>query len=313
MSRAAGGKSGPAWKRVFLGPLGLRAGWRLLIFLALSMGMGILAGWALQKIPHDPTAGWAPRTFIVIEGVSFLTAWLAIAIMGRFERRSLAAYGLPLRGVLGRFFWKGSLWGLVAVVGLVALIGLAGGLRIDGLVQTGSALFVSSQLWLIAMLFLGLFEELYFRGYPLFTLSTGMGFWPASVLLSATFGALHYFTKPMENWVDALSVALIGLFLCLTLRRTGSLWFAVGFHFSFDYAALILFGAPNTGNNGRSIADRILNVSYIGPDWLTGGPRGIEASALVFIVIALLFATFHFRYRDVRYPLVEPETSRPRS
>ncbi|HEY2954997.1 MAG TPA: type II CAAX endopeptidase family protein [Candidatus Eisenbacteria bacterium] len=293
------------WRTLFVGRRGLRAGWRLGIFIAVTIAVVLIARWASSGLPAESTSGWTPGLFVLSEAVSLVAAWIVTAIMCRIERRSFPVYGLPVRGFLGRHFWEGSLWGLLAVVALVGLIGLCGGLTISGLARTGGALFTSAALWLLAMLLLGLFEELYFRGYPLYTLSTGIGFWPASLLLSAAFGALHFFGKPMENAVDGASVSLIALFLCLTLRRTGTLWFAVGFHFMFDYAALVLFGAPNTGNGGRSIADHLLGVRYTGPDWLTGGPRGLEASAMVFVVIALLFAAFHFRHRTARYPLPE--------
>jgi len=230
-----------AVKRIFAGRRGVRAGWRFSLFLVISFAVGAVIRWATSGLPPESKSGWTAGLFVVAEGLSLVAAWIVTAIMGRMERRSFGVYGLPLRGIMGRHFWEGALWGLLAVVALVGLIGLAGGVHISGLARSGGALLVSAGLWLLAMLLLGLFEELYFRGYPLFTLSTGIGFWPASVLLSATFGALHYFTKPMENWVDAASVSLIALFLCLSLRRTGSLWFAAGFHFMFDYAALVLF------------------------------------------------------------------------
>jgi hypothetical protein len=90
--------------------------------------------------------------------------------------------------------------------------------------------------------------------------------------------------------------------LAFTLRRTGSLWFAVGFHFAFDWAALFVFAAPNSGNRGLPLEGHLLDVRYTGPAWLTGGPLGIEASALVFIVIAALFLLFNARYRQAKWP-----------
>jgi hypothetical protein len=164
---------------------------------------------------------------------------------------------------------------------LVGLIALFGGYSVSGLALTGGALLRSAVLWAVTMMLLGLYEELLFRGYPQLTLVTGMGFWPAAVLISALFAGVHYFFKPMEYIADALSVGLIGIFLCLTLRRTGSLWWAIGFHFAFDYAALVVFGAPTTGNDGQRIADHLLASSWHGPAWLTGGPRGAEASCVL--------------------------------
>ena len=110
-----------------------------------------------------------------------------------------------------------------------------------------------------------------------------MGFWLAALVLAALFGASHYFLKPMESWRDGVSVALYGLFWALTLRRTGSLWFAVGFHAMSDYADMIIFAEPNTGNHGQPLGGHLLNVTFHGPDWLTGGPCGTEASAFVFV------------------------------
>src|SRR5262249_31302372 len=110
--------------------------------------------------------------------------------------------------------------------------------------------------------------------------------------LSAIFGAVHYFFKPMETVADALSVGLLGLFMCFTVRQTGAIWFAVGFHALFDYAAIFMFGAPNSGNGGNPVSTKLLTGVYRGPAWLTGGPLGVEASWLVFPVIAFLFLGF---------------------
>jgi len=90
-------------------------------------------------------------------------------------------------------------------------------------------------------------------------------------------------------------VALYGVFWCLTLRRTGSLWFAVGFHAASDYADMIVFAEPNSGNDGKPLVGHLLDIRFHGPDWLTGGPRGTEASLLVFSgscrIVLLLWAS----------------------
>jgi hypothetical protein len=142
------------------------------------------------------------------------------------------------------------------------------------------------------MVVLGFFEETLFRGYPLVTLSRGMGAWPAAVLLSAVFGGLHYFTKPMESVLDAVNVAVIGLFVCFTFFRTGDLWLAAGFHAAFDYFALAFFGAPNTANEGAPVPGHLLATSFHGPAWLTGGPCGIEASVAMLGVMLVMFPVF---------------------
>jgi membrane protease YdiL (CAAX protease family) len=193
------------------------------------------------------------------------------------------------------------LWGVATSAAEIFLIYLAGGISFHGLALHGNALLSSALLWLIAMVFLGLWEEFIFRGYPLTTIATGIGFWPASILFCILFGAAHL-QKPMENWIDITSIILYGLLWCFSLRRTGSIWFAIGFHAMSDYADMVLFAAPNTGNQGKSLSGHLLNVSYHGPDWLTGGPRGIEASLMVFVILAASFVLLHYLYPEKRFP-----------
>ena len=280
-----------------MGPGGLRAGWRFLIFL----GLGWLGGRALDWLVthgfgYRYHSGWNPTDFLVDEGSTFAVALGAAWVMSRIERRSFANYGLALRGPCLRLFTEGLVWGFVPSLLIVLLIGAFGGASYHGLALHGKAFLASAALWGLAFLLVGFAEEFLFRGYAQFTLSTGLGFWPAAAALSVLFGMAHYFLKPMESWRDGVSVALYGLFWCFTLRRTGSLWFAVGFHAMSDYADMVVFAEPNSGNNGQPLPGHLLNVAFQGPDWLTGGPCGTEASALVFAILAGLFLLFHYRY-----------------
>ena len=63
-----------------------------------------------------------------------------------------------------------------------------------------------------------------------------------------------------------------------------------------DYADMVQSAQPNTGNNGQSLTAYLLNVSYNGAEWLTGGPRGTEASVLEFLILAILFLAFARAY-----------------
>ena len=128
---------------------------------------------------------------------------------------------------------------------------------------------------------MGFFEEFLFRGYTQFTLASGVGFWPAATMLSAAFGALHL-GNGGEDKVGALSVFVIGMFFCLTLRRTGNLWFAVGLHAAFDWGETFLFSVPDSGIVAPG---HLLNSSFHGPVWLTGGTVGPEGSVMAFVVV----------------------------
>ena len=278
-------------KNVFVGPRGLRAGWGfagfVLLWTAISTGLVVLA--RLVYRPHD---GMNPADLLVADGLSLAATFVALGIMARIERRRIGEYGLPRAPGLARRFLAGLAWGFAPVALAMGALLAFGGVSFRGFALDGGALAASAALWAGTMIVLGFFEETLFRGYPLTTLARGMGFWPAAVLLSAIFGALHFFTKPMESALDGFSVGLIGLFLCFTILRTGDLWLAIGFHASFDFFALAVFGAPNTGNGGEPLPGHLLATEFHGPAWLTGGPCGIEASVLMIGAMALIFGVF---------------------
>ncbi len=285
-------------RTLFIGPNGLRAGYRFVLYVLAAMVLqNVLQLVVINGFGYTPAEGFDPVDFLLSDGIGFASLMLALFVAARLEKRRMGSYGFPLRGAFGALWWEGMLWGALAVIATMGMVMAAGGATIPGFALHGAALARSAVLWLVTMVVLGLYEESLFRGYPQDVLARGMGFWPAAIFISALFGALHYFTKPMENWVDATTVALLGLFLAFSLRRTGNLWFAAGFHTAYDYLALNVIGAPNTGNQGKPLADRLLDTRWIGADWITGGPRGLEASAFTFVTIAALFFLLERRFR----------------
>jgi uncharacterized protein len=284
-------------RALFVGPDGIRYGWRVIAFTVLAMALhGGLQALIVFGLGYSPSPGFSPSDLTVSDSVGIVGVVIVMLLFARLERRRFADYGLPLPRRGGIDIVAGLLWGFAAVALTIGLIAAAGGLEIRGLALQGADLRRSALLWSITMIVLGVFEELLFRGYTLATLTRGTGFWTAAILLSAFFGGIHYVSKPMENLADALAVGLLGLFLCLTIARTGAVWWAIGFHAAFDFAALVLFAAPNTGNQGLPLPGHLLDVRYTGAEWLTGGPRGVEASIMIFPVLALMFAVFANRY-----------------
>jgi membrane protease YdiL (CAAX protease family) len=244
-----------------------------------------------------------------MEIISLAIIFGATFVMSRMEKRSLGTYGIPLKGALGKLFWQGVAWGLALETIEILLISAFGGYSFGVLALAGRVLFQYAVLWAIAFLLVGIFEEFTFRGYAQFTLTTGIGFWPSAVLLSALFGAGHL-RNPNEGWVGALSVLMFGLFLCFTLRRTGNLWFAIGFHAAADYAETFIYSVPNSG---LLATGHLSNANlHAGPRWLTGGSIGPEGSVFVFVLLGLAFPVFAWLYPkqgeelSTRPPLQEP-------
>lgn len=285
---------------MFVGPAGIRAGWRWLIFLAIVLGCtGLLvlvcAAVGLLKLPTPaaPTGSLFTASAVLIQEITLVIAMVvAAAIMSKIEKRPMGQYGLPKQGAFGRLFWQGIVWGFVAITVCLMLIEALHGLSLRTPLLSGSKLIGYAAVWGIAFLLTGFTEEFIFRGYSQFTLTTGIGFWPAAIILSILFGCLHL-GNPGESWPGALSAALIGFFLCFTLRRTGTIWFAVGLHAAWDYGETFIFGVPDSG---LAAPGHFLNSSFHGPRWLTGGAVGPEASVACFVVLGLLFLVFHFSY-----------------
>jgi len=280
---------------IFIGSQGLRAGWRLLLYVILWR---LSRGWLGVLLDHiDPHIEGKLWMDLLTELGSFLMVAIPAVVMGWIERRPFGDYGLPWRGAFGKHFWAGLAWGIVAITVLMSMIGGVGDFSLGRLALHGTRLLKFAAFWGMYFLVVGFFEEFLLRGYSQFTLASGIGFWPAAVALSTVFAFMHL-GNPGETWIGLLAVAAIGIFFCLTLRRTGSLWFAVGFHASWDWGESYLYSVPDSGGMSPG---HLLNSSFHGSRWLTGGSVGPEGSVMLFAVVALAWVVFSRVYPEVRY------------
>jgi len=273
----------------------LRACWRLAIFtlfiFALAMG-----GAGLILLLHLPVPGGGRITpgAILLQECILLTATAAGTLfMSLLEQRPFGSYGLPLAHAFGAKFWHGILWGIGLISATMLSIYEFGGFSFGDLALHGIEAWGYGVGWGVVFLSVGFFEEFLFRGYAQFTLASGMGFWPAAFALSALFGYIHL-RNAGEDKVGAFSVFVVGMFLCLTLRRTGNLWLAVGLHAAFDWGETFLYSVPDSG---LVAPGHLLNSSFRGSAWLTGGTVGPEGSVVLFIVLAIAAVIFSRVYR----------------
>jgi len=292
-------KAPSVMQTIFIGPRGIRAGWRLLIYLllayALSRGSSYLLGHLgpiTEWLRSQPVSVIPAGAMILGEIVSFLVVLLPALVMMKIEKRPFGEYGLPVEEAFGKRFWQGVPFGFAAVCLLIGLIAAFHGYSFEGIGARGSDAVKYAFLYGAGFLFVGFFEEFGFRGYVQSTLASGIGFWPSAVILSFLFGYGHL-ANPGEAKIGAFMAGSFGLLALFSLRRTGSLWFAVGMHMAFDWTETYFFGVPDSGLLAQG---HLLNSSFHGPDWITGGTVGPEGSYFVFVVLVVCAVAIHFLF-----------------
>ena len=97
------------------------------------------------------------------------------------------------------------------------------------------------------------------------------------------FGALHL-GNTGEAKFGAVMAGAFGLLAAFSLWRTGNLWFAIGMHGAWDWGESFFYGVPDSG---VALKGHLMNASFHGPEWLTGGTVGPEGSILVAAVLVL--------------------------
>lgn len=273
-------------RNFFVGPNGLRPGWRALIFVALVAVLLLLARVLLSPLQHRLTLSTndelpGPRRVIVGELVPCVMVLIATWIMGRIEGKPVTAYGLADTRAMSRFL-MGTFWGFASLSAVIGLLVLTGHLAFDSVALQGVPAVRFGLEWVFAFFLVGLTEETAIRGYLQVALSRGMGFWPAAVLLSVAFGALHV-PNSGEGAIGVVTAGLAGLVFCYSLWRSGSLFWAIGAHMSWDWAQSFFYGVPDSGG----MFSRHLLVSHsMGATWVSGGAVGPEGS--IFGVLALV-------------------------
>ncbi len=281
-------------RAVFIGPQGIYPGTRWLIYLVLAFVVFQVEGWLVVSFHSHVSVLWWR---MMIEAGMMLAAILPGFVMARIEDRPFGDFGLPARRAFGRNFWVGTLWGIASLSVLMLALRVAGAFEFGSLSLHGARIWELAAYYTVFFLLTGFFEDFLLRGYSQWVLSKGMNFWPAAALLSISFGAIHS-GNAGESETGLVATGLIGFFLCLTLRRTGDLWWAVGFHMAWDWGESYLYSVPDSG---QMLPGHLLNSSLHGPDWLAGGSVGPEGSYLVFVVIGALWVLFDRAYPEVKY------------
>jgi membrane protease YdiL (CAAX protease family) len=319
-------------RRVFIGPFGLRAGWSLLIYFTILASIlfsghlsrhhveaqhshGAIAARAAEgSAPAAKSLTTVPmltRTFL--EDMTFPVLLLLSWLMAAVERRKLSAFGLGGVRSLPRFL-AGAAWGFLAMSLLIATLCSFHLLSFDSRLLHGRAILRWGLTQFVAFLFLGLVEEYAFRGYLQFTLTRGfisignrisrpharaIAFWLASFVTSALFLLAHTLNRG-ENELGLLQVFIVGIVFVTALWRTGSLWWAIGFHMAWDWAQSFLYGVPDSGG---LMQGRLFTTHAMGNALFSGGADGPEGSVLCIPLLLLVIAVLFFTHPSPQPPL----------
>jgi hypothetical protein len=248
-----------------------------------------------RSLPVDIRAD-APQLCIV------LGIFAATGVMARVERRPFWFYGFRDRR-WGRDFWLGALTGWLSLTLMLLGMRAAHDFYFGQLFMHGRVLLAAAVLDGLSFLFaVALLEEVTFRSYPLYTLADGIGFWPAAVIMSLLF-ALAHVHNPGEAKLGIVAVFAFGMMLAFSLWRTGALFWAIGFHFMWDYSETFLYGVPDSGYVSP---EHLLSARITGPAWITGGSVGPEGSWFIFLVLAAIAVAIHFAYPQRRFEISSP-------
>jgi membrane protease YdiL (CAAX protease family) len=259
-------------------------------FLALAfvIATALLGDWLISPFVRISAEGnpLDPAALVAFTLVPF--GLLLVVLLGwvRFvERRPLASLGIRGQRPL-REFLRGHAIGLAGLFGIVIVIWLFDGLR---LTAVAPAFAQPVSLVMIALLLLTFalqasVEELLFRGWLLSVLAKKFNLSSAVIVSSALFSLLHF--NPRAHWLVSVGTFLFALFACAWVLRTRSVLGIMGWHSGWNWLLAVGFGLPVTGID-VGLPALLLDMQANGPDWLTGGPQGPEASVVCFCYFLL--------------------------
>jgi len=216
----------------------------------------------------------------------FLGYWI---VSRYYERRPLTELAFRPIATLA-----GAALGIV-LIGITILVLLASGnYQIDSYRGLTEALPI-----LGAIVSIGIFEEVLFRGILFRLFEKHMGTVTALVAQAIVFGVLHLFNDG-TSWMTMISVTLLGAFWATIYVWSRNLWVVVANHVAWN-VTIFGVGLPLSGQEEWRLSAP-LTSNYTGPTWLTGGSFGPEDSIInVALMACALSVLVHLARRRGRF------------
>ena len=281
----------------------IRAGWRILIFIAIFMAITV-TGMVTVRWILGSLRKLSPQQWTVI----LVTATLSVYITRRFlDKKSFKSLGLNcdryavmdvFSGIVNSALVMATMFFMMLWAGLIEFHGLSwwtdavGPEVVFSIAVLPIILAVAYELTVVAW-----WEELVFRGYILQNLIDGAGILWAIVISSLMFGLIHIM-NPDGTVMGGLLIVLITPQLIYAYLKTGQLWLPMGLHLGWNFFQASIFGFPSSGNVSASL----ISQSPVGPEWLSGGKFGAEGSVLIIPVTIASYFLIHYWVRATRQP-----------
>jgi membrane protease YdiL (CAAX protease family) len=201
--------------------------------------------------------------------VSIVVFMLLYSLYVRFvEKRK--AYEISREKSILEFGW-GILISFVLVGFMVLLMSLLGYYRV---IQVDSPRIIIDSLFFFGM---GAFLQVLAFRVVLFRLFEELlGSWLAFVLVAAIFGVAHTQNPNSDLW-SILALIMTDILLVAAFIYTRRIWLVWGIHMSWNFFQDGIFGMPNSG---ITEFQSWIQPAISGPEWITGGSFGIEASVI---------------------------------
>ena len=134
-------------------------------------------------------------------------------------------------------------------------------------------------------------EEIFFRGILFRMINRRWNIWAALVISALIFGGLHIFNNNATLWSSIAIAIEAGSLLGAAYAYSKNIWLPIGIHWIWNYTQGNILGFPVSGEDNVT---SIITPEISGPQWLTGGSFGAEAS-VISAVIGLLISLWFIR------------------
>lgn len=237
------------------------------------LGMLILECLAFANTFLEQNMAVPIQEIMAIAGMVAMAMWIYVGFAHYIERREPSDLAL---GQMPRELGLGLVLGTALYTCSVLILIAIGAMRIDG-VNPPSFMIPAIAMALSS----GFLEELLFRGVLFRIVEQWLGSWVSVIISSAVFGIVHLM-NPAATMTGAIFISIeAGVLLAAAYMLTRRLWLGIGFHISWNYTQSAVFSGVVSG----SVADPgLFKTVMTGPDLLTGGSFGLEASLVACVV-----------------------------